>query len=446
MYCYILDPSSISSCHTLYTPVYSMYCFILDPSSISSFHTLYTPVYSMYCYILDPSSISSCHTIYTPVYSMYCYILDPSSISSCHTIYTPVYSMYCYILDPSSISSCHTIYTPVYSMYCYILDPSSILFNCIHYFLCVFRPQFMRCHGNKKARDEYEAVVPPFYYKPTEKDCRVLREQWIRAKYERREFISNKKSLYAVDYKEGFLWKKGRDNGQFLKRLFIFSESEGLLKYYTKEKRFEPKGTFAIKSLNAMFQCEKMKHEHGLEITCVHGGRTRSVYVYHEDGAEIVTWYNVLRSARFRYLKKAFPDVPEQELIPKITRSYTKCGYMEKTGPTKEPFKKRWFNLDSEERKLLYYKKPLDPYEQGRVFIGSSEAGYQVTGDLPSGMRGKKWEAGITIRTPQREFIFTCENIKEQKEWLQELREVASRPMSAHDTAEEAAFRKAAQN
>ncbi|XP_056408589.1 arf-GAP with dual PH domain-containing protein 2-like isoform X2 [Hyla sarda] len=247
----------------------------------------------------------------------------------------------------------------------------------------------------------------------------------------------------TASFKEGFLWKKGRDNEQYQKRLFILSESEGLLKYYTKSKGSEPKGTLPIRSLNAMFQCEKMRHDHGLEITCVQEGRTRSIYVYHKDGAEIVTWYNILRSARYNYLRKTYPSTPEAELIRKITRSYTKCGYMEKTGPTlREAFRKRWFNLDSEERKLLYYKKPLDPCEQGGIFIGSSEAGYQVAEGLPTGVKGNKWDIGITIRTPQREFIFTCENLKEQKEWLQVLQEVISRPMSDQDTAEEAGFRR----
>ncbi|XP_069810103.1 arf-GAP with dual PH domain-containing protein 2 isoform X2 [Dendropsophus ebraccatus] len=297
--------------------------------------------------------------------------------------------------------------------------------------------QFMRSRGNQRAREEYEAFVPPFYYRPNEKDCKVLREQWIRAKYERREFTRDGPSLYAVNYKEGFLWKKGRDNGKYLKRLFIFSESEGLLMYYTRNKRSGPKGTFPISSLNAMFQCEKMRQEHGLEITCVQNGHTRSIYVYHEDGAEIVTWYNVLRSARYNYLRKTYPSTPEAELIPKITRSYTKCGYMEKTGPTqREPFRKRWFNLDSEERKLLYYLNPLDPYEQGGIFIGSSKAGYQVAEGLPRGVKGNKWDTGFTIRTPQREFILTCENPREQNEWLQALKELLSLPMSDHDSAE----------
>ena len=36
-------------------------------------------------------------------------------------------------------------------------------------------------------------------------------------------------------YREGFLWKRGRDNGQFLSRKFILSEREGALKYFNKQ-------------------------------------------------------------------------------------------------------------------------------------------------------------------------------------------------------------------
>ncbi|KAM9296631.1 arf-GAP with dual PH domain-containing protein 2 [Gastrophryne carolinensis] len=291
--------------------------------------------------------------------------------------------------------------------------------------------EFMRNCGNEKAKEKFEACVPPFYYRPTESDCSVLKEQWIRAKYERQEFTRGKESLYAIDYKEGFLWKKGRDNIQFMKRLFVYSENEGVLKYYTREKKFGPKAMFPIQTLNTMFQVEKIGHSHGLEITCVQDGRTRSIYVYHRDGKEIVTWYNVLRYARFKYLKSVFPEAPEAELIPKITRSYTKTGYMEKTGPTqREAFKKRWFTLDAEERRLLYYKKPLDPYEQGGVFIGSKRDGYQVAEGLPKGIKGNRWDAGITITTPGREYVFTCENTREQWEWLEAIKSIMSRPVT----------------
>lgn len=36
--------------------------------------------------------------------------------------------------------------------------------------------------------------------------------------------------------REGFLWKRGRDNAQFLRRRFVLLAREGLLKYYTKEE------------------------------------------------------------------------------------------------------------------------------------------------------------------------------------------------------------------
>lgn len=304
--------------------------------------------------------------------------------------------------------------------------------------------EFMKSHGNRRAKDEYEACVPPFYYRPTEKDCMVLKEQWIRAKYERKEFTAGKECVYSVGYKEGFLWKKGRDKGQFEKRLFVYSENEGVLKYYIGDKRSGPRGTFQIQTLNATFQGEKIDHHHGLDITCVQGARTRSIYVYHEDGKEIVDWYNALRYGRYKYLKKNFPDIPEALLIPKITRNYTKSGYMEKTGPTqKEAFKKRWFTLDSEERKLLYYNKPLDPYEQGRVFIGSTKCGYQVAEGFPRGIKGNKWDAGITIATPDRQYVFTCENTKEQKEWMEAFRSLMSRPMTEQDAREEVRLRRA---
>lgn len=35
-------------------------------------------------------------------------------------------------------------------------------------------------------------------------------------------------------YREGLLWKRGRDNGQFLSRKFVLTEREGALKYFNK--------------------------------------------------------------------------------------------------------------------------------------------------------------------------------------------------------------------
>ncbi|XP_045155911.1 arf-GAP with dual PH domain-containing protein 2 [Echinops telfairi] len=289
----------------------------------------------------------------------------------------------------------------------------------------------MTHNGNLHVKAKYEARVPAFYYVPQADDCLVLKEQWIRAKYERQEFMADGKMMSPPGHRDGFLWKRGRGNAQFQRRKFVLLAREGLLKYYTKEEGKGPKAVISIKDLNATFQTEKIGNPHGLQITYNREGRTRNLFVYHESGKEIVDWFNALRAARLQYLKTAFPELPESELVPLITRNYLKQGFMEKTGPKqREPFKKRWFALDLQERRLLYYKNPLDAFEQGQVFIGSSDQGYAIYEDLPKGVRGSRWKAGLTIVTPLRRFVFTCPTEKEQREWLRSLRDVLTHPMT----------------
>jgi len=54
--------------------------------------------------------------------------------------------------------------------------------------------------------------------------------------------LSTKLFCLALGVYEGMLWKKGKDNGQFLERKFVLSVSDFTLKYYKedvrKKKRF----------------------------------------------------------------------------------------------------------------------------------------------------------------------------------------------------------------
>ncbi|KAM6957056.1 arf-GAP with dual PH domain-containing protein 2 [Aplochiton taeniatus] len=303
--------------------------------------------------------------------------------------------------------------------------------------------EFMKSVGNATARELYEKAVPVYYYRPQGDDCAVLREQWIRAKYERKEFTEETKYPpigYTTGFYEGTLWKKGKGNGKFLKRKFVLSEIEFTLTYYNKEDESKgPKKIISVKDLNATFQPEKIGHPHGFQLTYVEEQHTRSLYVYHESGEEIVTWYNAIRAARFAYLKTAYPTGSDRELIPKITRKYLKEGFMEKTGPKqKEPFKKRWFILDSHDRKLLYFKRLLDAVELGAVFIGTESNGYAVGECVPKFSRGNKWKCGVSVETPERQFVFMCEREQEQREWVEALRKILSMPMQPKDYATEA--------
>ncbi|XP_041063062.1 arf-GAP with dual PH domain-containing protein 1-like isoform X1 [Carcharodon carcharias] len=301
--------------------------------------------------------------------------------------------------------------------------------------------KFMASNGNSAAKAKYESKFPAFYYRPTFIDCQVLREQWIRAKYERKEFICiEKQEPYSAGYREGFLWKRGRDNGQFLSRKFILSEREGVLKYFNKHDAKDPKAVLRLEQINATFQPMKIGNPNGLQITYLKDNSTRNIFVYHEDGKEIVDWFNAIRAARFHYLQVAFPGASDADLVPKLTRNYGKEGYMEKTGPKQtEGFKKRWFTLD--DRRLMYFKDPLDAFARGEVFIGSKENSYSVVDGLPPATQGNHWQYGITIVTPDRKFLFACETENERRIWMEAFQKVIDRAMLPQEYAVEAHFK-----
>uniref|UniRef100_A0A2K5ZMA4 ArfGAP with dual PH domains 1 n=1 Tax=Mandrillus leucophaeus TaxID=9568 RepID=A0A2K5ZMA4_MANLE len=273
--------------------------------------------------------------------------------------------------------------------------------------------EFLASHGNDAARARFESKVPSFYYRPTPSDCQLLREQWIRAKYERQEFIyPEKQEPYSAGYREGFLWKRGRDNGQFLSRKFVLTEREGALKYFNRNDAKEPKAVMKIEHLNATFQPAKIGHPHGLQVTYLKDNSTRNIFIYHEDG----------------------------KLVPKLSRNYLKEGYMEKTGPKQtEGFRKRWFTMD--DRRLMYFKDPLDAFARGEVFIGSKESGYTVLHGFPPSTQGHHWPHGITIVTPDRKFLFACETESDQREWVAAFQKAVDRPMLPQEYAVEAHFK-----
>ncbi|XP_028311423.1 arf-GAP with dual PH domain-containing protein 1 isoform X2 [Gouania willdenowi] len=254
--------------------------------------------------------------------------------------------------------------------------------------------ELMKSKGNVIAQAEYEADVPPYYYRPKLNDPSFLREQWIRAKYERREFTGEMRYPplpYSTGLYEGKLLKKGKNKPQFLSRKFVLSEKEFTLLYYNKDN-------------------------------------------------EIVTWFNAIRAARYAYLKTVYQTGSIEELIPKITNNYLKEGYMEKTGPKNtEMFKKRWFTLDSLNRKLFYFKTPLDAVELGLIFIGTESNGYSVKEHVVKNAVGNKWRCCFALEMPDRRFVFMCEFKKEQKEWMDAIRKVLSRPMAPQDYTVETA-------
>lgn len=69
------------------------------------------------------------------------------------------------------------------------------------------------------------------------------------------------------------------------------------------------------------------------------------------------------------------------------------------------------------------------------MFIGTASHSYSVSENSGRSKRGGRWHCGITLQTPDREFVFMCEHDQEQREWLEAFRKVISQPMTPEDYA-----------
>ncbi|KAI9553247.1 hypothetical protein GHT06_021143 [Daphnia sinensis] len=286
--------------------------------------------------------------------------------------------------------------------------------------------------GNIVAKRKYEERVPVCYRRPSENDPQILREQWIRAKYQREEFIYAEKQRYTRGTMEGFLFKRSKVDDSCKQRRFVLSERENTLKYYVSNKK-EPKAEIRILDMNVAFAPEKLKPPTSLQITYINQGSTRHIYVYHDDAEVIVEWYMAIRSAKLNLLQVAHPTLPEMELAQSLTQDFLKEGFLCKTGPKpSDGFKRRWFTLDG--RKLMYHDQKLDPYPKGEIFIGHSSDGYSIHTGQPAGWKLKDVGFIFHVKTPSRSFVFSAERSDDRNEWIAALQMVISRPMSPQDS------------
>lgn len=224
--------------------------------------------------------------------------------------------------------------------------------------------QAMQGKGNKVSKREWEVKVPPCWKKPSPEDSIVCREQWIKAKYDRKEFVADApEPTYTSGKKKGMLMKRKKDRDTWAPRLF---ELDGeTLRYFVKDK---PKEVLPVVDLNVTLN-SNTGHPHGMQMVAVVKGKTRSYFVYSESPQEILEWFCTIRAARIRLLATKYPHLRREELLPRVSRDFVKYGWLLKTPPThkaskKNPFQRRWFALD--EKRLMYWEKPL---EIGRAHV-----------------------------------------------------------------------------
>ncbi|XP_042203677.1 arf-GAP with dual PH domain-containing protein 1-like isoform X3 [Homarus americanus] len=286
----------------------------------------------------------------------------------------------------------------------------------------------MEAVGNLQAKQHYEQHIPACYRIPHAGDPPVLLEQWIRAKYERQEFIQVDKQTYIRNSLEGTLMKKAKDENKYFPRKFVISDNS--LKYYSKENSKEPKTTIQLSELNVCLAPAKMNQDNGMQLSYMCDGSTRHIYVYHESGEIIIQWYMAIRSIKLNWLMVAYPSVAAEELVPYLTNDFVIEGWLSKTGPNeRDAYRKRWFILD--DRKLMYHEGPLDSYPRGEIFLGYKDDNYSIKEGVPRGC--KDHDFSFSLITPERTYVMSAPTSDERSRWMNAISTVMERSLRPQD-------------
>ncbi|KAM7447571.1 ArfGAP with dual PH [Porites harrisoni] len=290
--------------------------------------------------------------------------------------------------------------------------------------------QFMEENGNIKGNATWAKNVPVFYRRPTPTDPHVLKEQWIRAKYERKEFVDGApEPPYLKGSMRGYLRKKGKDDSSWNVRLFVLSADNNSLSYYIKDQDRTPKFTFNVKEINVTFAQDRTNEDNSLQFTYVKSdGLTRNYFVSSGSGKELIDWYMAIRSAKFCLLGLNGPRADPSKVNAILTRDFTMEGFLQKKGPRDEPWAKRWFTLDG--RRLLYFKEPMAPSALGELIIGSQTEGFALKEGCT---RHQELDYCFTLTTPGRDYVVMATTENERKMWMDCLSKVIAQPMTDED-------------
>jgi len=193
----------------------------------------------------------------------------------------------------------------------------------------------MRDNGNIKSYAIWESHLPSFYTKLTSTDAVALKEQFIKAKYERKEYSQESKLLLefkdGIIYKEGFLTKKGNVVKNWKRRWFILRGT--LLSYFKKQKDEFPQGVIIISPSNPSLPSNQVVESLGeamdTKTFCFKVNTpNRDFFISADSGKDMFDWVQAIRIASLQLhpnsektdLKSA-ADVDVKEIVPKISSS-----------------------------------------------------------------------------------------------------------------------------
>jgi len=214
-----------------------------------------------------------------------------------------------------------------------------------------------------RAKDLYEYYAPTFYFRPGDSASSLVRENWIRAKYVRKEFMQSEadaknSAIFAMPERPLMGWlSKQNESGKWQKRYFVLRHR--YLAYFTAATDSYAKGRLDVTDLE-VFVPETPQTEKRFEFH-IKMSSGRNYPIIAENTEDMFRWAHAIRRAKIYFTTVRPAEVKARgsvEKIPHLEMKSLKSGWLTKQGGKWKSWTKRWCVLTEE---YLYYfkKEPL---------------------------------------------------------------------------------------
>jgi len=299
--------------------------------------------------------------------------------------------------------------------------------------------QLMKNMGNVKSRGMYEARAPSYYITPREfPDSGVVRDNWIRAKYVRKEFVKqaadgsnddedkNVENKVVVEMperpKEGWL-SKCNERFTWQKRFFMLHHR--FLYYFKAASDSYPKGQIDVKQMKLAFPEENEYNKDKPLVFDLEVGQ-RKYNLAADKIEDMFAWLHALRRAHLYYtaVNKEAEDETKRPAVQTIAfkdmGKPLKMGILTKQGGQWKSWKKRHCLLT--EKGIIYYFK-LEPTSPETLPEGGLSLDYCDVSECEDKLKKKNC---FSVSTPGRVYFMISESTHEATEWVLALRKVTA--------------------
>jgi len=157
--------------------------------------------------------------------------------------------------------------------------------------------EFLRDNGNKKSLSVWEPHIPSYFVRPIPGDSIIFKEQFIRSKYELKEFQTPQTATIKsgeLPTKEGFLTKQGIVFKNWKKRWFVLTGT--LLCYFRKQQDPFPKGMIQFSDARTI-DCLMESIDNRANCFVVETP-SRSFFITADSPRDMYEWVEALKSAK----------------------------------------------------------------------------------------------------------------------------------------------------